>query len=221
MSLLRLLLCAGAADAMHYSRYRLTFTRVRDLLTQKDSHRGVAIGELALFVSRADKDRITVASATNPGGSNPRGQEPYFAVDANVTTKWFDYLPEASERTDAGNIESVLELTLASREEVHSYRLWTAVDAPKRDPTRWKLEASNPGDAGWTLLHDATVDAPPEARRAPYELIWLDGFAPPPPPPFAEYRLVMTQARARPPHAPPPTRRFLAAVRRRCLAAPR
>ncbi len=86
-------------------------------------------------------------------GSHPIGHEgPPQLVDGDTGTKWF------------GNDTSQPVLfTFDEPVQIDAYMMWTANDAPDRDPLSWRLEGSNDG-FDWVLL-DTVMNFPTPTDR--------------------------------------------------------
>lgn len=100
--------------------------------------------QLAEFHLTFEGDPIAGGTYTNPGGSNPGGQEPQFAGDNDVATKWLDFN------------KSALQIEFPSAVTFDSYKFTTAGDADERDPLRWIIEGSDDGTT-WTLIENFTA----------------------------------------------------------------
>eukprot|EP00966_Prymnesium_polylepis_P162674 3759559-Prymnesium_polylepis.1 len=196
------LLCAGlaaaqlaapqAAEASQGPRYRFVFTRV-DGHPDSDA---VALGEVELL--GVDGQQLTIFSITNPGGAHKVAENAERAVDGTAATKWIDtnYLEPAPGLLAANT--SILQLTLAHPTDVAvGYRLYTANDAPPRDPVAWRFERRSPTDDAWHVLHQVDGLRPPFMRSTSFlpgdDAFWIT--APPPAPPRPEYRLLVTATR--------------------------
>ena len=81
----------------------------------------------------------------NPGGRNPNGETPDFAVDGSLTTKWLDFN------------QGSLVFDFGSAMTVDGYRWSTANDATQRDPVRWILEGSK-DKINWDLVDERVDD---------------------------------------------------------------
>ncbi len=146
-----------------YRYYRFGPTKLRD----NPGANSIQLAELSLFRQGV---RQPAAVVTNPGGSNPPGEGPASADDANVNTKWLDF-NRAPLVYDYGN--NVV---------IDAYSITTANDTPARDPVRWRLEGSTDGLA-WDVIDDQTAQdfATPTARLVqitPIDLLDLAVIAP-------------------------------------------
>jgi hypothetical protein len=117
-----------------YAYYRLV-----TLETRSPSSNSVQLSELRLIAvdSFVSLEGTTV---TNPGGSNPEGEEPVKAFDQNVFTKWLDFN------------KAPLVVQFPSDVLTTAWAYVTGNDATDRDPVRWTLEGSVDG-INWTPLH--------------------------------------------------------------------
>ena len=187
----------GTAYATGMS-YRFVFLAARDLPVASD---GIALSEVE-FLDEHGSD-VAMLTATNPGGVYLPREGPAHAIDGSIENKWLDLSVDHSNASASSTVlESVLELIAeAEPADVAGYRLFTAPDAPKRDPITWRLEARMHHDADdpaneyepWHILHEVVGATPPDARKAAYTDFWL--LAPPPPPPTPLLRLIITEVR--------------------------
>ncbi len=120
--------------------------------------------QLAEFHLAMEGTPISGGTYTNPGGSNPAGQEPQFAGDNDAATKWLDFN------------KSALQIEFTDPVTFDSYNFTTAGDATERDPLRWIIEGSNDGST-WTLIENFTdLDYPmPLVRGFPTADLPLPG----------------------------------------------
>ncbi len=125
-----------------YRYYRFRTTAVRGAVIE-----AVQISEIEFYYS-GTKISFAGATATNPGGSNPAGEEPDKAIDGNTNTKWLD-----------GNIlRLVIDFGVGVRKVADAFRFATANDAINRDPLQWVVEGSN-DNSTWTALHTQNTNA--------------------------------------------------------------
>ncbi len=96
-----------------------------------------------------DTSGLTV---TNPGGSNPNGEEPLRIIDGDPQTKWLDFNQQP------------LIFAFPDPVMIDSYRLTTANDFPDRDPLRWTLEGSDDG-TNWVMIDRQARNFPLPRRR--------------------------------------------------------
>lgn len=110
--------------------------------------------QLSEFVLLRDGQAITMSEATvsNPGGSNPSGEEPFRSVDGDTETKWLDFNGEP------------LVFSFPEPVTVDAYQFVTANDFPDRDPARWTLEGSDDGEI-WVVLDRQARNYPISKRR--------------------------------------------------------
>jgi len=86
-----------------------------------------------------------VVTAQRTNTINPQEGAKY-AFDGDLHTKWLDY---------AGSKETTwLHVTLKNPETVTKYAIVSANDAPKRDPTSWRLEGRTAPSVAWTKLDE-------------------------------------------------------------------
>jgi Ca2+-binding RTX toxin-like protein len=133
-------------DGTAYRYYRLTPTKLRNDATANS----VQVSELQLFYQG---QALTGATVSNPGGSNPQNEEPFRAVDGDLTSKWLDFN------------KGPLVLDFGTELVADSYRFATANDHAERDPVRWRLEASQ-DQLEWNVLDDQSgADFPTPLSR--------------------------------------------------------
>lgn len=178
------------------NEYRLVFTQVDIQSTQASPT--VSLSEVQLL--GVDGEKLSLVRVENPGGTSQRPSENADrAIDGDLTTKWLDMSflspPPGLEGLSAG---SILLFTLSNPSEVAvGYRLYTAPDAPHRDPISWIFQEGSSSEGTWLTLHSVNGFRPPVARSSSYlpasEAFWV--VAPPPAPPRPEYRLVVTATR--------------------------
>lgn len=142
-----------------YRYYRWSVTKARDI-TQDQPVWPVGIiqvSEVQLFYAGTSIN-ITGATCTNPGGSNPAGEEPTKANDGSVLTKWLDYSGNGGAYGLTKSWKLVIDFGSTSRRAADAFRYATANDVDGRDPVQWTLEASN-DNTNWTTLHTQSTDA--------------------------------------------------------------
>ena len=109
------------------------------------------------------------ATATNPGGANPVGEEPDKGIDNNTSTKFLDY------SGNGGSLGSVISWKLvvdfSSRRTVDAFRFCTANDVDGRDPVRWTMEGSN-DNVSWRTIHTQSTDAAVTTSRLTYTQVF-------------------------------------------------
>ena len=174
------------------SSYRFVFTKV-DGRRHSDS---VALGEVELL--GASGGPLHIYSIANPGGAHKVTQNAERAIDGTPMTKWIDSNYEIPAPGLAEYNTSILQFTLANQaQEVVGYRLYTANDAPLRDPVSWRFERQASSGVAWHTLHQIDEFQAPIARSTSYlpgsDAFWIT--APPPAPPRPEYRLLVTATR--------------------------
>jgi len=146
--------------------YSFTVTKIRDNTADLPNF-PVGIMQFAEleFLYSGTRVNYSGATATNPGGSNPVGEEPDKGIDNNTSTKFLDY---SGNGGPYGNIISwKLNVDFGSRRAVNAFRYCTANDVEGRDPVRWTMEGSN-DNINWTLLQSQTVDATITTSRLTY-----------------------------------------------------
>merc|ERR1719265_2449755 len=99
---------------------------------------------------------VAPKNARNPGGDNPDGEDPRKVLCDVRRGKWLD------RRFGQSGSELVIELQHAT--SVDSYELWTANDAPSRDPMKWTLHGASSASGPWDLLDTQELDDAPGDR---------------------------------------------------------
>lgn len=136
----------GRAGEVTYQFFRFTPTELRNGAAANS----VQLAELQLYL---EGNSISGATATNPNGNNPFGEEPPLAVDGDLFTKWLDFN------------RGPLVLDFHAPVTIDGYSWATANDAEERDPVRWLLEGSEDG-TNWVGLDDQTeADFPVPLER--------------------------------------------------------
>jgi len=113
--------------------------------------------QLTFMGTRVD---YTGATATNPGGFNPSGQDASKAIDNNTGTIFLDMSGNGTVGANVTGVTKswVLQIDFGSRRAVDGFRYITGADVSGRDPVRWVLEGSNDAST-WTTIHVQTSDA--------------------------------------------------------------
>ena len=143
-----------ARAAYRYYRFRTTAIRGGISPTM------VQMAEIEFYFS-GTKVSVSGATATNPGGSNPTGEEPSKAIDGSTATKWLDF-----------NIQPlVIDFGSGVRQVVDAFRFCTANDEIGRDPLQWVVEGSNDGSV-WTALHTQSTNASITTSRTTFTQIF-------------------------------------------------
>ena len=124
--------------------YRFNVTRTRG--TTPD----VQISELELLNNR-NRVSYVGATASCPGGTSPLDEEPRYAIDNDVYTKWYTF-----------NISPII-IDFGTNRTTSQYRFATANDFYERDPVTWTFEGSN-DNINWTLLDSRENYPTPELR---------------------------------------------------------
>jgi len=143
-----------------YRYFRFTVTKVRDI-TQDPAY-PVGMMQMAEFQLLFMGTRVdyTGATATNPGGFNPTGQEASAAIDNNAVTVFLDASGNGTVGASVTGVTKswVLQIDFGSRRTVDGFRYTTAADVDGRDPVQWVLEGSNDSST-WTTIHVQSTDA--------------------------------------------------------------
>jgi len=146
-----------------YRYYRWSVTKIRDYTQDLPTWPigMVQAAEVQLFFAGTSIG-ITGATCTNPGGSNPVGEEPTKANDGTVTTKWLDYSGNGVVGSvDTGSTASrklVIDFGSGVRKVADAFRYATANDVDGRDAVQWTFEGSN-DNVNWKTLHTQSTDA--------------------------------------------------------------
>ena len=140
--------------------FRFAVTKVRDI-TQDPTY-PVGMMQMTEFQLLFMGTRIdyTGASATNPSGANPTGQDASKAIDNNTSTVFLDWSGNGTIGTDVTGVTKswVLQIDFGSRRAVDGFRYVTGADVNGRDPVQWVLEGSN-DNSTWTTIHVQSTDA--------------------------------------------------------------
>eukprot|EP00966_Prymnesium_polylepis_P238614 5518229-Prymnesium_polylepis.1 len=121
-------------------------------------------------VSLRDEFRIEVGIGSATSDCSPIYNEaPQHAIDGNTATKWL-----------CDNPTGALMLMLSSAARISAYELFTANDAPARDPTSWLLDCGTDGSS-FMPLDSADGISPPTGRFASYGLMSVSQSLPAPP----------------------------------------
>ena len=145
-----------------YRYYRFNTTKIRDKTADPSYPSGIVqISEFDLRFA-GTKISYTGATATNPSGDNPVGEEPDKGIDGNTATKWLD---RSNRSTRA------LIIDFGSRKIADSFRFATANDVDGRDPVQWTVDGSN-DNSNWTTLHSQTTDASITTSRFTYTQVF-------------------------------------------------
>jgi hypothetical protein len=91
---------------------------------------------------------------SNPGGSNPLGEQPPKLIDNNLNTKWLDF----NIRTN-GYSNIIFDFGAGQMRKFNGYRWATANDNNGRDSKSWIVAGSNNG-VNWTTLSTVTNFVP-------------------------------------------------------------
>jgi hypothetical protein len=140
--------------------FRFAVTKVRDI-TQDPTY-PVGMMQMSEFQLMFMGSRVdyTGATATNPSGANPTGQDPSKAIDNSTSTVFLDWSGNGTIGSDVtGVIKSwVLQIDFGARRAVDGFRYITGADVNGRDPVRWVLEGSL-DNSTWTTIQVQTSDA--------------------------------------------------------------
>ena len=140
--------------------FRFAVTKVRDI-TQDPTY-PVGMMQMAEFQLTFMGTRVdyTGATATNPSGANPSGQDASKAIDNNTGTVFLDWSGNGTIGTDVTGVTKswVLQIDFGSRRTIDGFRYITGADVNGRDPVQWVLEGSNDNSA-WTTIHVQSSDA--------------------------------------------------------------
>ena len=163
-------LAARNVSAWTFRYYRFSVTKVRDY-TQDLPSFPVGILQFAELEFLYSGTRVSYAgaTATNPGGSNPAGEEPDKGIDNNTATKFLD------RSGNGGAYGSVISwkfvVDFSSPRTVDAFRLCTANDVDGRDPVQWTMEGST-DNVNWRTLHTQATDATIPTGRFTYTQVF-------------------------------------------------
>ena len=166
---------SSAKTTWTFRYYRFSVTKVRDYT--QDTGWPIGMTQLADFELMLMGTRVstTGATATNPGGANPSGQDASKSIDGDENTVWLDW---SGNGTYLGNVTGVvmsrvLKIDFGSgvRQTVDGFRYKTGADVNGRDPVQWVLEGSN-DDSTWTVIHRQSTDASITTSRQAYTQIF-------------------------------------------------
>lgn len=146
-----------------YRYYRFNTTKIRDK-TADGAGNPEGLIQISEFELRYAGTRIdyTGATATNPGGTNPVGEEPSKAIDNNTSTKWLDSSNRATRP---------LVVDFVTPKVADSFRFATGNDVTGRDPIQWTVDGSN-DNTNWTSVHKQTTDASITTNRSTYTQVF-------------------------------------------------
>jgi len=126
--------------------------------TRTTGSNSVQIAELIIGKDSARID-YTGATASNPDGNNPGGENPSKAIDNNTGTKWLDF-----------NKKSLI-IDFGKTVSANMYTFTTANDSNDRDPVSWTMYGST-DNSTWTTLDTRTNYATPTDRFT--QLPWFN-----------------------------------------------
>lgn len=152
-----------------YRYFRFSVTKVRDNTADLPSY-PVGMMQMAEFeiLFAGTRVNFTGATATNPGGYNPSGQDASKAIDGNTGSVFLDMSGNGVVGADTGAVQSwVLQIDFGSQRAIDGFRYLTAADVPGRDPVQWVLEGSNDAST-WVTLHRQDTDATITTSRTTY-----------------------------------------------------
>ena len=150
--------------------YRFTTTKVRDY-TQDLPAWPVGMVQFAELEFLYNRTRVSYAgaTATNPGGANPTGEEPDKGIDNNTATKFLDYSGNGGIYGSTISRKFVIDFGLPK--EVDAFRFCTANDVDGRDPVQWTMEGST-DNITWRNLHTQATDASITTSRLTFTQIF-------------------------------------------------
>lgn len=146
-----------ARSAYQYYRFRTTAIRGGISPTM------VQLSEIEFYYS-GNKLSLTGATATNPGGSNPVGEEPSKAIDGSTATKWLDF----------NILPLVINFGSGVRKVADSFRFATANDETGRDPLQWVVEGSNDNSTWYALQTQSTNASITTSRNTFTQIFYFD-----------------------------------------------
>jgi len=140
--------------------FRFAVTKVRDI-TQDPTY-PVGMMQMTEFQLMFMGTRVdyTGASATNPSGVNPTGQDAGKVIDNSTSTVFLDWSGNGTIGSDVTGVTKswVLQIDFGSRRTIDGFRYITGADVNGRDPVQWVLEGSNDSTT-WTAIHVQSSDA--------------------------------------------------------------
>jgi hypothetical protein len=117
------------------------------------SGNAVQSAEFVFQINGVDQSMSGI-TISNPGGSNPLGEEPPKLIDNNLNTKWLDF----NIRTN-GYSNIIFDFGAGQMRKFNGYRWATANDNNGRDSKSWIVAGSNNG-VNWTTLSTVTNFVP-------------------------------------------------------------
>jgi len=150
--------------------YRLTVTKIRDNTADLPNF-PVGIMQFAEleFLFSGTRINYSGAAATNPGGSNPPGEEPDKGIDNNTATKFLDRSGNGGAYGNTISWKYIIDF--GSPRVVDAFRYCTANDVEGRDPVRWTMEGST-DNVVWRTIHTQATDATITTSRNTYTQIF-------------------------------------------------
>ena len=147
--------------------FRFAVTKVRDI-TQDPTY-PIGIMQMTEFQLMFMGTRVdyTGATATNPSGANPTGQDASKAIDNSTSTVFLDWSGNGTIGSDVTGVTKswVLQIDFGSQRAVDGFRYITGADVNGRDPVRWVLEGSN-NSTTWSTIQVQSTDATITTSRA-------------------------------------------------------
>lgn len=132
----------SSRPAYTYYRWRITDSKINP-----PNANAVQSSEFVFQIGGVDQSMAGV-TVTNPGGSNPVGEEPSKLVDGSLSVKALDL-------NFVSNGFTSFVFQFGSAKSFNGYRWATANDEEGRDPKSWTIDGSNNGTT-WTTLHTVT-----------------------------------------------------------------
>jgi len=138
---------AGRKSVARFRYFRFYGTKVRTPSADAPTYPNGLI-QMSEFIMLLGNTRIdyTGATATNPGGNNPSGEEPSKGIDNDQNTKWLDLNFNT-------NLYAILQVDFGSVRQADAFQYRTANDVDGRDPIRWLVQGSNDASV-WYTVHD-------------------------------------------------------------------
>ena len=147
--------------------FRFAVTKVRDI-TQDPTY-PIGMMQMTEFQLMFMGTRVdyTGATATNPSGANPTGQDASKAIDNSTSTVFLDWSGNGTIGSDVTGVTKswVLQIDFGSQRAVDGFRYITGADVNGRDPVRWVLEGSNDSTT-WSTIQVQSTDATITTSRA-------------------------------------------------------
>ena len=112
----------------------------------------IQVSEFVLLLDNLNVSWPLGTNSTNPGGSNPAGEEHNRSIDTNLNTKWLDSNFNSTSTTAIyGKSNLTIDTGTGNTVTFNGYKWATGNDATQRDPISWNIYGSN-DNITYTLL---------------------------------------------------------------------